>query len=564
MKMSHLHAPSSRRALLILPILLALLPCCETSSNTPACCPPPASGTIRGTVHAPGDSVHLAVVAEGVFADHNRRASFRAPCGEQGGYVLDVPEGRYLLRTDFGNHYYYKANGPVRLSRDADTLTVRGGEILDQVNLVFGAGMFDLTLPAGLDGTMLNVSLRDTAPDPRSRAEYASVSARAQDGHRRGSFGSVPPGAYFIRANLSFGGLQQPFWMPFTRDPQAADTVSIEPGERVIYRATLASPAARIRGQIQGSWQRLGIGVPQVSLYDADSLKVASGAADVFGVFQFDLYLIERVRVRVGLGEASFWIGGTSFREATEFVLAPGEEVEVAGRMESAILLTVVADQGIESPSYAVVRVFDATGRVEIVCTPRIQPPDLLAIPGLLGGTYRLRIEPSHQADTEWLPQWYDRAPTPEAATPIVVPAGGEVVPMTVRLLTGGTIEGLVLDYQDNPVTFFGSILTPADQDTCLRRDYVSDPDGQFRFIGLSDGDYKVGVTNRFLSADGSCSGSPSDSLIWYPGTPSWDSAAAISIRGAQVVSDLEFRLPARSAAMERLDPARSPGARMP
>ncbi len=104
MKMSHLHAPSSRRALLILPILLALLPCCETSSNTPACCPPPASGTIRGTVHAPGDSVHLAVVAEGVFADHNRRASFRAPCGEQGGYVLDVPEGRYLLRTDFGNH----------------------------------------------------------------------------------------------------------------------------------------------------------------------------------------------------------------------------------------------------------------------------------------------------------------------------------------------------------------------------------------------------------------------------------------------------------------------------
>jgi hypothetical protein len=46
----------------------------------------------------------LAVVAEGVFADHNRRASFRAPCGEQGGYVLDVPEGRYLLRTDFGNH----------------------------------------------------------------------------------------------------------------------------------------------------------------------------------------------------------------------------------------------------------------------------------------------------------------------------------------------------------------------------------------------------------------------------------------------------------------------------
>jgi hypothetical protein len=546
MKTRHPSAPSSRRALLILLLLPALLPCCETSSDTPASCPPPASGTIRGTVNVPGDSVRWTVVAEGIFADHDRRGSFRARCDEQGGYVFDVPAGRYLVRTDFGSHYYYKANGPVRLSDDADTLTVQGGEILNPINLIFGAGRFDLTLPAGLDGTMVNVSLRDTAVDPRSRAEYASVSVRAQDGHCRGSFGSVPPGAYFIRANLSFGGLQQPFWMPFTRDPQAADTFVVRPGETTTSRAALTSPAARIRGQIQGSWQRLGIGVPQVSLYNADSLKVASDATDVFGVFQFDLYLIERVRIRVGIGDASFWIGGTSFREATEFVVTPGEEVEVTGRMESAMLLTFVADPGIEGSSYAVVRVFDATGHVEVVCHPRIQPADLLAIPGLLGGTYRLRIEPSNQTDTEWLPQWYDRAPTLEAATPIVVPAGGEIVPVTVRLLTGGKIEGRVFDHQGNPDAFFGLILTPAARDTCLRRDYIGDPDGQFRFIGLSDGDYKVGVTHRFLFEDGPCSGSPSDSLIWYPGTASWDSAAAISIRGAQVVSDLEFNLPAR------------------
>lgn len=537
------------RALLILPILLALVPCCETSSDTPASCPPPASGTIRGTVNAPGDSVRWTVVAEGIFADQDHRASFRAPCDEQGGYVLGVPAGRYFLRTDFGFHYYYNANGPVWLSRDADTLTVQGGETLDQVNLVLGAAGFDLTMPSALNGLVWRISLVNTAADPRARTYYASVGAQVWEGHCRGSFGSVPPGAFFIRATMDNGPFKpNDFWMPFTRDPQAADTLVVRPGETTTYRAALTSPAARIRGQIQGSWQRLGIGVPQVSLYNAESLEVASGATDVFGEFRFDLYLVERVRVRVGIGDVSFWIGGTSFREATEFILIPGEEVEVAGRMESAILLTVVADPGLESPSYAMVRVFDASGRVEIVCEPWIQPPDLLAIPGLLGGTYRLRIEPFDQADTEWLPQWFDRAPTLEAATPIVVPAGGEIVPMTVRLVVGGKIEGRVLDDQGSPVAFPTVVLTPTDRDSCLRRDY-SDFDGQFRFIGLSEGEYKVGGTRRSLSRVGPCSGSPSDSLIWYPGTASWDSAAAISIRGAQVVSDLELHLPARLVA---------------
>ncbi len=533
--------------LLVLPIVGAIVPGCGSSSDTPASCPVPASGTIQGTLNAPGDSVHWTIVAQGIHADDLYRESFRGPCDEEGAYTLDLPAGRYRVRADFGNRLYYQATGPVWDFQDADTLTVAAGETISRIDLVLGAVRFDLAVPPALDGSLWSVRLRDTSGEPYR--QYASSFVRASNGHVLGSFGSVPPGAYFIHAS-AYGASTRPidFWMPFTRDLREADTVRVQPGESRTYRATLDVPAARIRGQIRGSWPRLGVGAPYVTLHETETREVASGETDAFGAFRFDLYQVDRVRVRIRIGEASLWIGGGSFAEAREFVLTPGEEVEVPDYVESAILLTLTSDLHTDIPTVARIRLLDPAGHATMNLSTAIGIPDRVAIPGLPGSTYRLFIEPLSLEHTEWLPQWYDQALTPEMSTPIVVPAGGEVVPVTMRLLIGGRIEGRVLDLQEIPVETFTMVLTAAARDTCVRTEPTYNADGEFRLVGLAEGDYKLGVARGIFAEIDRCAGPLPDSLIWYPGTASWDSAAVIPIRGAQVVSDLVFRLPPQTS----------------
>lgn len=150
-------------------------------------------------------------------------------------------------------------------------------------------------------------------------------------------------------------------------------------------------------------------------------------------------------------------------------------------------------------------------------------------------GRYRLRIDPSMPGWVPWTGQWFDQAERPEDATLIEIPAHGPLVPVTLRMQAGGSIQGSVVAPPDYGLAVYGT--RPDDPRAC----WIGPADpraGRFALVGLENGDYKIG-----LGWDPCCAGPcllPPASTCWYGGA-SWDSAAVVTVRDHGTVEGIEL-----------------------
>jgi hypothetical protein len=159
-----------------------------------------------------------------------------------------------------------------------------------------------------------------------------------------------------------------------------------------------------------------------------------------------------------------------------------------------------------------------------------------IAICNLRPGSYTLFVYGYCDYDGEtWASQWYDGADSLAAATWIDL-AEGQLAPITVRLVTGASIEGRVLTAEGQETYSSVKVFDARGVPLCGNSGY-SYGYGPFSFRGLNNGDYKLAarVSQEFE--------------WWYPGTVDPDSASVIEIRDRQSITGIEWRLPPIAAA---------------
>ena len=156
-------------------------------------------------------------------------------------------------------------------------------------------------------------------------------------------------------------------------------------------------------------------------------------------------------------------------------------------------------------------------------------------------GTWLLRV--SRVSDdfysTRWRGQWFDRAGSAAGATPVVVPAGGGITSIDLVLEPGGIIAGVGTGAADDD--WRRAVLTRADAATVVATRYVFASTYDFRFTGLEDGTYRLGITPAHASFDGV---TPPSGTNWYPGTTDWAAAGDIAIADADSVGGLSLAVP--------------------
>jgi uncharacterized protein (DUF2141 family) len=159
-----------------------------------------------------------------------------------------------------------------------------------------------------------------------------------------------------------------------------------------------------------------------------------------------------------------------------------------------------------------------------------------------------------------WVPSAYGaRRPTrPGSAIPV---AAGQTVPITLRMLRGSVVTGVVLDYNnqpaaDTPVTAMRYTMQNGTRRLAPVGSSITDDRGVYRIYGLAPGDYFVGAAPRAVAAlnapsselrllddrlrrDRSVAFAPS----YFPGTPVATQAATVTLRAGEERDGIDFAL---------------------
>jgi hypothetical protein len=260
------------------------------------------------------------------------------------------------------------------------------------------------------------------------------------------------------------------------------------------------------------------------------------------GTFGIDLHLPGPVKVYVRQNDLIQWIGGDGFEEATVFDLVAGETITGLTYARGALRFAVTG----WSPFSDQLRLDfhdadDPTGPFLTASLENGLAPSL-AVCNIPPGRYLLHVvwDGAMAASSHWIPQWFDRARTPEEARIVEVTLDA-VETLDIVLEPGGSVSGrLLLDEQEEQNYFL--FLTPADEAVTIKRDFTGWGSDQFYLAGLLDGDYKLGVVSTRVEG---WSGEPHpEATIWYPGVESWEDAAVLEIRELGAITDLVLQIP--------------------
>jgi hypothetical protein len=509
----------------------------------------PALVGIRGRVSAAGRPVSARISALAA-ADRWGDEVIVCPTDSMGRYDLPLSPGRYFLSAEitspvaYGPLYYYAADGPTDDSRSADTLAVQDGHDGPRADFPFGS----LRLRLHLSEAQLNQVMHlEVCPwldgVPASYHLALQTQIRAESTVTDVECEPIPAGTWAIE--LHSGLLGEPLWLPGTWDPRAATVFSVAVDSSLEREFFLDAPVARLHGSVTGSWQAMDLDQPMVSAYAEDSTIVARAWAAADGSWTMQLFSVPRVRLLVTIEGISRWIGGPAWAEATSFALTPGEETIVPPEVESGLLVRLNYEGGWVLHDLGFALVDDTGSAIELRRQWALS--DLFPIPNLSQGRYRLQMRQREPGRNMWLPQWFDGATSVESATPIVLPGGGTVVPITLTIEKGGEIRGRLVGNPPGAFRGTGAVfVTPADADSVWGCTTHSHDDSTFVVLGLPDGSYKIGAP-RPETYGPYCGGeqfapSADSTLAWYGGA-SWASAATVEIRDHGHVDGIEIEV---------------------
>lgn len=473
-----------------------------------------------------------------------------ADTDDAGRYRIELPAGDYRVAAviDYEVFWLTPTGTMDRGSSLADTVRLSPASSPRRIDFRFGALSLAGLVPAGLRGADLIAELYARDDDPQDGlidgGTTRSITIAMPDSAFQMDVGAIPEGSYHVRMRWQWDYEDQgeTFWLPGTAHEDSAAWFRVGPDSLTIATVGLSGEPARLTGRISGAWLAMGLTPPRVSAFDADSILVA-GPCMVRddGVFTLRLFRPVPVRLVVERGLPRYWLGGPAYEAATVFAAAPGEvidgiDVSVPGALVS------ITNSGSLRPSSSVQLEFRDPVDRTLVMSTWASTSYRTGLSGLWPGTYLLHIIGGGLGDEDWRPQWYDRAATPELATPVTVPADGGVLQLDLVLEPGGVILGQT-DLGVGTVDRYAmAVITTADEHVCGGQDWLYSAGTAFAFTGLPDGAYKVGVylAPPFLGVGQT----PSDAVVWYPGTTDWSAATTLSIAAADTISGLFITAP--------------------
>ena len=522
----------------LLAILIAcLIPILSCGDDDEGVLTPAGGGVITGRVSSPssGGVVELQATAD----DPTRQLRVLQVADSTGAFAFALPFGRYHLSCSAGDAVsWYSSGGPTSRSA-ADTLVLAPGRERWRADFAFGGIRLAVDAPGliGSDPFVCHVVNDSTGRDEMS------VSASPGDDRLVWELPFVPPGTHRITLETPRG---QAINLPFGGGPPEGKVV-VRAGEFTDVPLSLPAPTY-VLGAVLGSWQRLHGFLndndrPKVllrvreSASAGDHFSTVAGLTDVGGNFAFLVYGYEVLPwvtiggVQRGLDDFSF--PGTAIR------IESGRETRLPDHLESGLFVTL-EPPGDAYTAVADVEVYDAGGT--LLGKSRVVSGNCTAVCNLIPGSYLVRVVPrSADCRTNWLETWYDGKDTAGQATPITIGGWGDVVPLTVRLVPGGTISGTFTSpagpgNPSPPRRSLAIIRADADSGRVFCSVPNLDPNEEsFRYQGLPDGQYR-------LRAEIEIAGRIHH--WWFPGAADARQAGLLTIEGHDAVEGLSWMLP--------------------
>jgi hypothetical protein len=447
-----------------------------------------------------------------------------------GYFQMIVPPGKgYLyLSVDKSVRTYYSTRG---LSTDealADTLDVVSGIV--QADFKLGRAQVDVELPRLLAGVRARYALRSDV-DIHQNSRYITP----RDGVASLQYRMLPPETFDVEVDLDV--VDYKVLLSYMPGQENRALLNIEPGLKDQVTVTIPSPSI-LKGRVSGSWQILGGSPPRISLFFGDEqYDSVYFDTEEDGTFTFFDYQKRPIRVLVYSGLIDHWVGGNNRESATVFDMSNGQDLSFE-YVENGFRYDLIYP-GDTSSIHAIPRLFDEQGTILYQASRWSWGAGCLSrrFSNLDPGRYYLWLEPCSDS-AQWLPQFYDGATSLTDATPIVVGDGGSVTYISIPLIDGGIISGVLTDETG----------TPFPEDSLEFYLYTDDPDfstvwnidtwhydeasGFYEVYRLEDGDYNIGVSVN----DGS--------IGWYPDGQVVMDATLITIIDHVVIEDADWQIP--------------------
>jgi hypothetical protein len=501
---------------------LGLVPACGDDAPTT----PPRTGIIEGQVSdgAPLSSLGLQVVAEGLHAGQPLRVT--AEVDDDGRYTLAVPDGAVVVYLDSSLRLYHRTTGLTANGAEADTLRVAGGT--HRVDFVCGRVRAAIDLSPAVRSGWWRCEIH---PEDRAEATVAAQQIPAA-ALLVADLRCVPPGRYRLGLRSEHFGQ---VYLPPTFDFAGAAVIEVAAGELTDHVSQLAG-VATLEGSVTGSWQALGLDPPEVRAYYSPEDHVGM-LTSPDGSFAMRMLAGEAYRIEVNIGGVSQWLGGRSYATATSYPLLPGQTVSGIDHLESG--LECIYSPTSLPPTYlddVTLLDDDGNARTLVVVGGRVVAANLQP------GPVTLRLS-AWDRRALWLPQYWDRRATSQAADPIAIPDGGQVAQVMVTLEKGGRILGRLRDAAGNvpdPATLFVVVHAATDSlgvhAIYTNQDFVAGlfdaTSGAYLLTRLADGQYRLRAHIG------------QDPWIWWPGRAAWDSAGVIGIADHADVPGIDWNLP--------------------
>ncbi len=457
-----------------------------------------------------------------------------------GAFALDVPPGRYLLRLDNPGipGHYYAASGPVTGSSQADTLEVAEGRILAGLDFRLGSARLEISVAdPGLEGVRATLKFYRQAADGQGREGSPRTTEQLITGGTATlTLEGLPPGLYQAELVLGTPSHLAPvgrggehIWLPDSDGPEGADWYEITAGAMLPLAYASTAEAAHLSGRIDGAWLELGLDDrPLLDAIDTDSVLVLEGwPVDEAGAFTLDLLRPRPVRILIRQNTMAHYLGGPDFATATVYDPQPGQTITGVDEADCALTL----DTGLETVYWQpVFEVLTADGLTSLGQIHRDPVGDLFVVPNLWPGTFLLRILSPYHGLAPWLDQWYPGTLDVDLATPITLTDPGQILPLAMTLLEGGSISGRLVE-KYILVPYPHVVVTTADDPSVWGTANPHGIEQEYEVLGLPDGDYRLGQTLAYATSD----------TIWYPGTTDWTEAAVITITDGADVAGIDI-----------------------
>lgn len=323
-------------------------------------------------------------------------------------------------------------------------------------------------------------------------------------------------------------------WLPDASTGAEAGWYTVEPDAALQLGYAPASQAARLTGVIGGAWLALGFDeTPHLSLVGLDSTTLM-GERPVFsdGSFELFVYQVQPLKLLITHEGLTQYLGGPDFLSATVFDPSPGQIISGIQTLTCAVTLDTSrpmdTDQGTGN-----FEVYSSDGQTLLGTIDGSRYfKSLYILPNLWPGDFLLRAvpQPREWGQVSWAPQWYPGVADLSDAEPVTLTQPGEILPLSMTVLEGGSIAGDLTGAPD-PDGRWHALATPADAAAVWGFNYIFGPETAYNLIGLPDGDWKVGVTP--INA-------PGDTL-WYPGTADWAASTVVTITDGAEVAGIDI-----------------------